>query len=375
MSHQNQNLVPNNSLLIQDRQQTNALYVKDMDSYSNQQQELNFADRSEYNKVQQQQQQLAGINSYTSNNSSSSSSSSSSNIQQQQADQIQGGLGIVRQMHDEAYIATRRYTMKIDGSPVAFASRQKLPVCPLGSTHGIQYRSDTIRGSTRRGNVKKGIVLSAKILHLTNDFCFPILVCCDQLRSNLYTNDPKQRGIVYIPAGKTVRNLDFYHPDTRIYSPIMQTYGDLKKSHLDADQLTLNGGKLYHAVEIGSPVANVIWRNSKNQDQNNGTYEIGPTNQFAVIENTATNKLFTPKAIFEKAVGALHNKVIKQMPYINMSGITFYIARANCGWLETGALAKFSSQIVTKVLRTSGGVYGEVQLKYRLAGHGSLKSY
>jgi hypothetical protein len=361
------------------QQQQNALPVRDMNSYANQQQQqLTFADRSQYNKAQQQPQQQ----SYANNGYIQNSSSSSSNVQQQQQpqqpEQIQGGLGIVERMHNKAYIATRRYAVEIFGSPYQFAGGIRSPSCPLGSTHAIQYRKDKVRGSKRSGNVKQGIVLAGKIVQMTNTYDFPIMLCCDQLRSNLYTNDPKQRGIVYIGAGKTVRNVAFYHPDTRIYSPIMQTYGNLKKSDLVAQEIMLDHTgtpEPYHAVPIGSKLATVIWRNSTNQDPSNGTYDIGPTNKFTVIEDAQTKKLWTPKVIFEKAVGALHTKVIKQMPYINMSGITFYIVRPNCGWLKTRTLSKYSSENITKVLSSSGAVYGSVQLDYRLVGHGSFVSY
>lgn len=285
-------------------------------------------------------------------------------------------------IHQNEHTAVRRIVVTLKFSAAQAHSSPQAACTVVDNPHAIKYRpGDSDYGAERIGDTSHALLFDVRLLQMRNQHNFDVIVGSKTLAGgNLYCAGGQQRGFALVMGGgNTVsygrKGKRIYFPTRNLYSSVVHQYGELSHKHLEAQsvQNTNEAGEtiVYRVVPIGTALALCIESNSAKHG-----FTIGAGGGCDVIR-MPTGHLWTPDNIYQKARNALEKKVIQRQPYVNLGKLDFYCFRPNSPWLNKDGLSLLAGSNVAlceRELKSTGTVTLELELKYRLRGHGRIGS-
>lgn len=281
-------------------------------------------------------------------------------------------------IHAKEHTATRRHLVVISFSPMEAEATPSATTVVCGDDYAHMYRpGDSQHGDTRIGNPERALVFSARVMWVKNEFTFPVTVGSKALAyGNVYVTGESKRGLVSVPGTTCLQygaeGLRVYYPTRNLYSKTVHAHGDLQSQHLDVPSVPdvdkHGNATRFYMVKIGSALAECLEKNQENKG-----FTIGPTNEFDIVR-LPTGQLYTPEHLYAKARDALQKKVIQRLPYVDLRALDFYCFRPG-GWNSTrymSLMAGSNTHLCNRERESTGTVSMEIQLTYRLVGHGKI---
>lgn len=278
--------------------------------------------------------------------------------------------------------ARRRFFFSIGGSLFDLANGQCRWM--LTNEHAAQYRPHgSKRCSERKGDVDKALIQAVYIRWMDNGFDKPVMLCSDELRGNCYSNERGIRGLQPCPARKALKfgkkGYRVYYADSTFNNPIMRQHGDLKESDLACplNESPRGDGTYYkyYSVHRNHPMGWVLINNSNIVRGAAAKYTVGrnaPNQRPNDVPVDEDGNLRVPPDFFAAAYEAYKTNVLNVIRFNKMRGLDLYLASPDgnaasdcyledlCGDPAELDAVKGSCRYVT----------GEIEVVYRLAGHG-----
>lgn len=300
--------------------------------------------------------------------------------------QISGHQQVDNVIWKTEHTARRRLFFSIHGSLCDLEARDCHWVCT--NEWAIQYRPHgSKRYAKRIGNVDKALIQAVFVRWIDNTLDKPIMLCSDELKGNCYSNKQGLRGLLTCPARKKLhfgrKGMRVYYADDTFNDPVMRQHGDLTEEDLECP---LNRGFApdgseykYFAVPRNHPIGWLIMRNSQKGRGTAAGYTVGrntPKQSFHVPIDEEGCMRVSPE-FFQMAYKAYKEKVINMVKFNKMRGLDLSIACPDGSFADNQYLEDFcddNDAELAAVKSSCRNVTGEIEVVFRLAGHGLVGS-
>lgn len=250
----------------------------------------------------------------------------------------------------------------------------------------IAYRKhEDQRGAPRVGNVDRALIQAVFVNWVSNTFDKPVAVCSKELKGNCYSNKKNMRAIITCPARKCLhfpKGKRVYFADSTFNDPMMRQHGDLTKKDLKCkmnygyDQ----SGQMYpyYVVPRNHPIGWLITRNSRDVTGDPMSYTVG--------RNTATVRHTVPlddencfrvaPEFWTQAYESYKKKVLDVVNFNKMRGLDLFLACPDGSFTSDDYIEDMCGDTadLDALKKSCRSVTGEIEIVYRLAGHGLVGS-
>lgn len=242
---------------------------------------------------------------------------------------------------------TRGMYFSIKGSLLTFAANPKKAKYKLFCKYASTYRKGTDPiGSKRVGVPEKTIYFKAVLKWVKNTFPFDVILQSNHFRGNCYGND--KRGFWFCPAASCKKY------DRQIHYPHKSTYSKNVKRFYNVDEESLKAQSIFdhatnstvHMVSVTNPIYGVLRNNQKNSECPYDLKAMHRDKYYAWV----------PPNIYQSAVNAVKNKVLKSMPTKNALKTFVRVERASGSWSSdvTGCGSVSSGILQNTIYECSG---------------------
>jgi len=283
------------------------------------------------------------------------------------------------------HTARRRLFFSIRGSLCELESRAAHWECT--NEWAIQYRPHGSKRLAKRiGNADKALIQAVFINWIDNTFDKPIMLCSEQLKGNCYSNKPGLRGLITCPARKKLhfpKGKRVYYADDTFNDPVMRQHGDLTEADLECplnEGFAQDGTKYkYFAVPRNHPIGWLILRNSQKGRGTAAAYTVGrnrPGQSYHVPIDEEGCLRVSPD-FFQSAYQAYKKKVLNVIKFNKMRGLDLKIACPDGSFSDNSYLEDLCDDDdaeLAAVKSSCRSVTGQIEVVYRLAGHGLVGS-